>query len=83
MISPVNFPEVFMGYQGVDLSGGNIRMTQHGLNGSEVGPAFQQMGGKGMPQGVRRNLFQYSRLPAVLAQVSSRIPAGTSGLPGC
>lgn len=33
---------------GIDLSGGNIRMTQHLLYGMQISPIFQQMGGKGM-----------------------------------
>ncbi len=57
-----------MGYQGVDLRGGDIGMAEHSLNGTEVSPTFQHMGGKSVPQGVRGNFFLYSSLPAVITQ---------------
>ena len=37
----------------IDLSRRDICMPQHGLNGSQIGPTFQQMRGKRMPQHVR------------------------------
>ena len=37
----------------VDLSCGKIRMAKHELNGPQVGPAFEQMGRKRMPDYVR------------------------------
>ena len=36
----------------VDLGSRYISMSQHFLNRTQVGPIFQQMGGKGMPQGM-------------------------------
>jgi len=39
-VSPVNM--------GIDLSGGNIRMAQHGLDRAQVGPALQQVSGEGV-----------------------------------
>ena len=68
MISPIDFSEVFGGYPGIDLGSGNIGMAQHGLNGTKIGPALQQMGGKGMPQSVRRNCFGDTRLAAVITE---------------
>ena len=37
---------------GVYLGGGDIRMAQHLLNGAQVRPVFQQMGGEGVAQGM-------------------------------
>ena len=79
MISPIGFSEVFGGYQGVDLGGGYIGMAQHGLNGTKVGPAFKQMGSKGMPQGMRGNCFGDPRLPAVFTE---DLPKSLPGYPG-
>ena len=45
---------------GVYLCGGNIGMTQHHLDGAEIGAMFQEVGGKGVAQGVRADLFVYS-----------------------
>ena len=42
---------------GVDLSRGNISMAQHTLDAAKVGPPLDEVGGKGMPQGMRANLF--------------------------
>ena len=39
---------------GVDHGGGDIRMAEQLLNGADVIAAQQQMGGEGVPQGVRR-----------------------------
>jgi len=40
---------------GVDHGGGDIGMTEQFLNGADVGAVGQQMGGKGMTQGVGRH----------------------------
>jgi hypothetical protein len=37
-------------------------MAQQELNASEIGAGFEQMGGEGMPQGVRVNWFRGSFL---------------------
>lgn len=37
----------------INLSRGNTRMTQHRLDGSQVGATLQQMSGKGMPEHMR------------------------------
>ena len=36
----------------IDLGGGDIGMAQQRLQYPQIGPAFQQMGGKGIPQGM-------------------------------
>ncbi len=46
MIFAVHIFQVLPGNVGVDLSGGNIHMPQHDLNGTQVSAAFQKMAGK-------------------------------------
>jgi hypothetical protein len=40
----------------VDLRGSNIGMTEHGLHATQIGPAFQQMSCKGVPQNMRAQI---------------------------
>ena len=42
---------------GIYLGGGNIGMAQHDLDGPEVGPVFEQVGGERVPEGMRADLF--------------------------
>ena len=42
---------------GVDFSGRNRLVSQHTLDGAEVGTSFQQVGGEGMAEGVRTDVF--------------------------
>ena len=42
---------------GVDFGGANAFMTQHALDGTQVGSAFQQVGGEGVAEGVRADGF--------------------------
>ena len=46
---------------GIDLRGGNIGMPQHFLNGAEVCPVHQEIGGEAVPEFVRMNVFADSR----------------------
>ncbi len=46
-------------HMGVDLSRGDVGMTQHLLDDTEVSTIIQEVGGKGMPQEVRVNVFVY------------------------
>jgi hypothetical protein len=50
----------FAGDMGINLRGREIRMAQHDLDTAQIGAVFQQMGGKGMTESVRRNVFNYS-----------------------
>ena len=51
-------------------------MTQQQLNRAHVGARFQQMHGKGMPQGMRGNRFGNRATPArLLARILYRWPA--------
>jgi hypothetical protein len=40
---------------GVDLSGGEIGVSQHLLNGAKIGAALEEVSRKAVPQGVRRD----------------------------
>ena len=53
----VNILELLFYKLGVDLSGGDIRMSQHLLNGVDIGAVFQQMGREGVAQRVRGNIL--------------------------
>lgn len=41
----------------IDFSGANTFVSQHHLNGAEVGTALQQFGGERVAKGVRRDGF--------------------------
>ena len=41
----------------IDFSSSNTLMTQHGLYSSQIGSSLQQMGCKGMAEGVRTDFF--------------------------
>lgn len=42
---------------GVDLGGSDAFVSQHFLDGAQVGPAFDEVGGKTVPEGVRADVF--------------------------
>ena len=42
---------------GIDLGGGDVLMAQQGLNGSQVGSAFNEVGREGMTQSVAGDAF--------------------------
>src|SRR5208283_2215381 len=52
----------------VDLGGGDVGVSQHGLHAAQVGAAFQQVGGKAVPDGVRRQMLKNAGLAAMTAQ---------------
>ena len=58
---------------GVDLSGGDIHVTQHRLNGSKVGPVLQQVGCKGVAQHMRG---EPGRDPSGQAVLAEELPYG-------
>ena len=41
----VDSPQTIAGHMGVDLSGGKVGVAEELLHGSEVGSAFEQVGG--------------------------------------
>ena len=52
---PVQGMEALSLHMGIDLGGADVGMAQQKLHGPQVSPAFQQVGGKGMAAGVRRD----------------------------
>lgn len=54
MMLGVQLLETLARDMGVDLSGGEITMAEQHLYDAQIGPMVQQMGRKGVPQGVRR-----------------------------
>ena len=46
----VNTLEPLFGHMGITLGGGNIDMAQHDLDGPQIGPPFQQVAGKRVPE---------------------------------
>lgn len=45
----------------INLRRGYIRMAEHFLHRSKISPVLKQMGRKGMPEGMRGQLFFYPR----------------------
>ena len=48
----VGFLDVLNGHVGVDLCGGKVGVSQHFLDGAQVSPPRQHVGGKAVAQGV-------------------------------
>ena len=53
---------------GIDLCGCDTLVSQHFLHCPQIGTSFQQMGGKGVPQGMGGNSFLYTRRLCCRAQ---------------
>lgn len=68
MIFFINSGQLLMGNMGINLSGGNISMTQKLLDGAQVGAIIQQMGGKAVPEGVGMDLMGDISLKGILSQ---------------
>ena len=58
--------ELADGIMGINLGGGEVSVTQQFFYGVQIGPMVQQVGGKGMPQHVRRFFLQGAHLPDVV-----------------
>ena len=54
----VNLAQMCVGDVSVDLSGADVGVAEHGLDGAEVGTVHEKVGGKGMAQSVRRHMFR-------------------------
>ena len=48
MVLPVDLPQAFLQYVGIDLGGGDVGVTQHHLHCPKVSSPLQQVGCKGM-----------------------------------
>lgn len=52
-----HLPQVIPIEMGVDLGGGDAFVSQHFLDGTQVGTTFDKVGGKTVPEGVRADVF--------------------------
>src|SRR5687767_14729533 len=57
MITPVYLPQILSVHVGIDLCRRDVSMSQHLLDRAQIGAAFQQVRGEGMPQRVWINTF--------------------------
>src|SRR5918999_1212760 len=64
----INDPQAFGGHMGVDLSRGKALMAEKLLHHSQVGPTVQQVGCKGVPQGVGRSTPRHLVLLVAIEQ---------------
>lgn len=53
----VDVLELLVGDVGVNLGGGDGRMSKHGLHAADIGAISQKIGRKTMPQGMRMNIL--------------------------
>src|SRR5439155_3198999 len=53
---------------GVELGGGDAGVAQHLLDGAQIGPAAQQVGGKGVAQHVRGHILADAGLAGVMLE---------------
>lgn len=49
--------EVGVGDVGVDLSGGDVGVAEHGLDGANVGAVHEEVGGEAVAEGVGGDVF--------------------------
>ena len=54
---------------GVDFSGGNAFMPQHGLDGSQVGASLQELRGKAVAEGVRADVLSDAGLGSIFLYI--------------
>ena len=66
MKSLVNFFQVFVGDVGIDLSGGDGSVTQHGLHAADIRSVYQKIGGEAVAQGMGVNLFDNAGFGSVV-----------------
>ena len=62
------FEQIFPVKMGINLRGSYIRMTEHLLDGTEVGSAFKQVCGKRVPQRMRAYMLLYTGFAAIALQ---------------
>ena len=58
----VDILELLLDHVGINLGGRDVRMAQHLLNGAQIRPVLQQVGGEGVAQGVGRDVLFNLRL---------------------
>ena len=53
----IDILQLLLDQMGVNLGGGNICVSQHLLNGTQIRAIFQKMGRKGVTQGMGGNIL--------------------------
>ena len=75
---PMDGGKAFFLHMGINFRGRDVQMTEQHLDGTQVRPAFQQMGGEGVPKGVRRNGGAHAGFQGVAFDA---LPHGHAGKP--
>ncbi len=57
MIQSVHFLQILPIHMRIDLRRGDVHMAEHFLYGSEVGAAFEEVGGEGVAEGMGTDFF--------------------------
>ena len=57
MITPMNLSQILPIHMSVDLGRRDVDVTKHLLDRAQVGTPFQQVGGEGMPEGMRGDVL--------------------------
>lgn len=58
MVFFVYLAEVGVGDVGIDLSGGDVGVAEHGLDGAEVGAVHEEISGETVAEGVGGDVFR-------------------------
>ena len=70
-------------HMGINLRRRNIRVPQHDLYATQVRSVLQQMGGKAVPQNVRRKPVENARFPAMDGQQFPKRLTGKAAAARC
>jgi hypothetical protein len=78
----VNLHKLIHAHMGVALGGREAHVAQHFLDGPQVRPRIQQMGGEGMAKGMGTHLSQETAPQHVFLQDPRHAPGRQAGSPG-
>lgn len=67
MVFLVHFPQLLVRHVRIDLRGGDVFVAEHGLDASDVGAVFKEVGGETVAQGVRVDVFDDAGLGGAVA----------------
>src|SRR5690606_11768126 len=65
-----------LGHMGIDLRGGQVAMPKQQLHHTQVSAMVEQVGGKGMTQGMRRQRFENTGMACMQLDA---VPKGLAG----
>src|SRR5580693_5448873 len=81
VVAMQGFAKEFAIQMGIDLCGRNAFMTKHLLYSAQVGAAFDQVGGEGMPESMWRDALSDPGLPDEVFQEQEDHDAGKLAAP--